>query len=42
MLIPEALLKKIDEYAEKIGETRSSVIRKATREFLYGQGGAKE
>lgn len=42
MLIPKTLLEKIDEYADGIGETRSSVIRKALRELLYGEGGAKE
>jgi metal-responsive CopG/Arc/MetJ family transcriptional regulator len=37
MLMPKTLLKKIDEYADKIGESRSNIIRRAINEFLYGE-----
>jgi len=37
MLMPDTLLKKIDEYADKIGESRSAIIRRAMNEFLYGE-----
>jgi metal-responsive CopG/Arc/MetJ family transcriptional regulator len=38
MLMPETLLEKTDDYAKKIGETRSTIIRRALNEFLYGKG----
>jgi metal-responsive CopG/Arc/MetJ family transcriptional regulator len=37
MLMPIPLLEKIDDYAKKIGESRSNIIRRATNEFLYGE-----